>query len=60
VAPAEKAGMVTAAMIVPTPGISFSALVIPIAVVVAALAGSSDPTRLAITDLPMLSENDTP
>ena len=42
------------------PGMALSTLAKPIAVVVAVLAGITDPARLAMIDLPRLSENGTP
>ena len=59
VAPAENTGIVLAAITVPTPGIALSTLATPIAVVDAALAGSTDPARLAMIDLARLSVNGT-
>jgi hypothetical protein len=59
VAPAENTGIVNAEITVPTPGMALSALVTPIAVVDAVLAGITDPAKLAMSDLPRLSENGT-
>jgi hypothetical protein len=60
VAPAENTGIVSAPTVVPIAGKLFSTLATPIAAVVAALAGITDPVKLAMTDLPILSENGTP
>jgi hypothetical protein len=57
---AEITGIVMAPMAVPMPGNPFTKLPTPIAAVVAVLAGMIDPAKLAITDLPTLSENGTP
>jgi hypothetical protein len=51
--------MVNAEISVPTPGTALSALETPTTVVVAVLAGMTDPAKLAMSDLPRLSENGT-
>ena len=56
VAPAETTGMVSTPIAVPITGKPFMRL----AVVVAALAGITAPTRLVRIDLPRFSENGTP